>query len=84
MDTALIEQLRQLRKSNGAARAFFDYAASRERNRTETPIDRVLSILEQNGNEVGRSDLIHVFRRLEELGCGRYVEGRHGYPSRFA
>jgi hypothetical protein len=84
MDPELQRQLRELAEADGIARAFFEYAASRERNRTETPVDRILSMVEQNGPEVSRGDLIRVLRRLEELGCGRYVEGRHGYPSRFA
>src|SRR5207253_721442 len=66
------------------AQILLDYLAQRDRNRSETKIDRVLGNLSNDGNEIRRSDMIEVFRKLEELGCGRYVEGRHGHPSRFA
>lgn len=33
--------------------------------------------------DLKRSEVIGAFRELEQAGCGTYVEGRHGWPSRF-
>lgn len=80
----LRSQLAEFASADKDAHAFFEYAASRERNRTETPVARILSKLEESGQDVPKPALIRVLRKLEELECGRYVEGRHGYESRFA
>jgi hypothetical protein len=63
-----------------------DHFASRERNWGSTSVDRILTNLRNEGNEgenISRGDLIAVFRKLEEFGCGSFVAGRKGYQSRF-
>lgn len=78
-----VQALRSLYISNAVAKAMFDHFATRQRSSAETKTDRVISILEQEGRGVSRSEVIAVFRQLEQAGCGEYVEGRHGHPSRF-
>ncbi len=75
--------LRALYSGNPIAKATFDYFASRDRNATETKTDRLEAVIANQGVRVGRSEVIRVMRKLEEAGCGKYVEGRHGHPSRF-
>jgi hypothetical protein len=43
----------------------------------------MLKHLTADGLDFKRSEVIAAFRSLEEAGCGKYVEGRHGWPSRF-
>lgn len=78
-----IDMLRQLYRQNPVAQAFFDHAARRERDQSETKVDRVLILLRAEGHTFPRRDIITLFRKLEEQGCGQFVEGRHGWPSRF-
>jgi len=78
-----IDGLRQLYKQNPVAKAFFDHAARRERDQSETKVDRVLVRLKADGNEFHRREIIDLFRKLQEHGCGQFVEGRRGWPSRF-
>jgi hypothetical protein len=79
-----MDQLRQLYASSSAARCFLDYFASRERNASTTKIDRLLQVAQEREEPVGRPEAIEFLRRLEDIVCGRYVEGRRGHPSRFA
>ena len=59
------------------------HAAKRSRNQTTTSVDRALTNLGNEGHEFSRSQLLEVFRELESCGCGTFVVGRRGWPSRF-
>lgn len=85
MDTHLpnVLGLRQLYREKAVARAFFDHAARRARDQSETKVSRIQALLRAEGGDFSRHDIIELFRNLEEQGCGQFVEGRHGWPSRF-
>ena len=86
MDSRLpnVDMLRQLYRQNPVAKAFFDHAARRERDQSETKVDRLLVLLNRAGRHgFQRREIIELFRRLQEQGCGQFVEGRRGWPSRF-
>jgi hypothetical protein len=76
-----LAELKKLYDESPSAKAILDHLASRERNRRSMPIDRLLRRLDGEG--LSRGDLIRVFRRLEEIHCGRFVAGRRGHQSRF-
>jgi Protein of unknown function DUF262 len=78
-----ITALRDLYQRNVAAKALLDHAARRERDQSETKVDRILYLLKSEGHALTRRDVIDVFRNLEVHGFGQFVEGRHGWPSRF-
>lgn len=79
-----IDKVKVAYENNRSVKAICDEMASRDRNQNETKLERILKILWDSGSEdVKRSDVIGGFRALEEANCGRYVEGRHGWPSRF-
>jgi hypothetical protein len=78
-----IATLQELYAQNAVARAFFDHAAHRERDQAETKVDRVLILLRADGHEFRRREIIDLFRKLQDQGCGQFVEGRRGWPSRF-
>ncbi len=80
MDT---ERLRQAYNEHYAVKAVCDEMAARERNQTETKLQRIIARLDQAAVDVRKADVIAAFRILEECGCGQYVVGRHGWPSRF-
>jgi hypothetical protein len=83
-DGADVEGLRALYKASGEARAFLDHAARRERDRTETTVERAQAILRESGLETARGEVVDLFQRFEALRCGKFVSGRRGFPSRFA
>jgi len=69
--------------SSSGAKAMLDRFASRERNSSETTIDRLRQKLKDDGSRISRGDAVRLFRRLEELGCGHFIPGRWGHESRF-
>lgn len=73
--------LRRLYASDRAAHLILDDFAGRQRNQRVTKVDQVLSRLSTHA--LARTDVIRIFRKLEELGYGEFVEGRRGHPSRF-
>lgn len=81
--TPNIDALKQLYRENTVAKAFLDHAARRERNQSETTVDRTLVLLRAEGNDFRRSEIIDLFRKLQDQQLGQFVEGRRGWPSRF-
>src|ERR1700685_595274 len=75
-------QLQALYNESAQSRLILDYFASFERSRSITKVDRIVSRLGE-ANQLSRGEVIKIFQRLEERGCGNFVPGRHGYPSRF-
>lgn len=78
-----IEILKKIYKENYAVQLICDHMAGRSKNQNETALHRIIYYLEQAGKDFKRSDLIAAFRLLENSECGKYVEGRHGWKSRF-
>ncbi|MGC2744330.1 MAG: DUF262 domain-containing protein, partial [Candidatus Angelobacter sp.] len=81
--TPNIETLRQLYRESLVAKAFLDHAARRERDQSETKVDRILILLRAEGHEFRRREILDLFRKLQDQGLGQFVEGRRGWPSRF-
>ncbi len=46
-----IDTLRQLYMESGVAKVFFEHAARRERDQSETKVDRILVLLRAEGHE---------------------------------
>lgn len=83
-NTALPPELARLREvynSGVSAKAILDDFASRTNGQRVTKVDQVLNRL-ANAN-VQRWETIALFRKLEELEHGKFIEGRKGHPSRF-
>src|ERR1700746_3473927 len=78
-----VDQLQQLYAENEVAKALFDHAARRERDQSETKVDRILVRLKAEGHEFRRRQIIDLFRTLQNNVCGQFVEVRRGWPSRF-
>jgi hypothetical protein len=65
-------------------RWIFDHFSTRTNNQRETKLDRIEHLLTEEGYEFNHGQVIHFFKRLEELDCGKYIIGRRGGRSRFA
>jgi hypothetical protein len=75
--------LKALYRENRVAQQMLDHFASRRNDSTATKLDRALTLLAGRGIVASRAQVREVFRELEKLGCGKYVMGRRGWPSRF-
>lgn len=83
VDSVDKEGLQSLYQKDRAAKAVFDHLASRERNWSETTVDRLAHNVWNAGSDASRAEIIAVLRKLEATGCGTFIVGRGGYPSRF-
>lgn len=79
IDMAAIKQLYTM---DSVAKAAFDYFATRQRNGTVTKVNRLLAVLNDRGNKASYGQVRDFLRNLGSLGCGAYVIGRRGQPSR--
>jgi len=78
-----IERLKSAYSENPAVQAICDHLAGRNNNQNETKLHRIIGHLKSEAYEFKRAEIIAAFRKLEEADVGKYVEGRHGWPSRF-
>ena len=72
-----VAAVRALYKEDPDAKQLFEWAASRQRDVMETSVDRMIQKL-----RIHRSTAISLARKLEEAGCGEFIVGRRGSPSR--
>jgi hypothetical protein len=70
--------LRELYSVDPTAKRIFRDLAGRQRNYGEIKVNRT-------AQRVGasRREVIRIFRRLHDAGCGQFIVGRGGWPSRF-
>lgn len=76
-DLNLANSLKELYQSDNAAKALFDWFGSRVRGASEIEVEHAST---KTGVEY--SKVIKVFRKLHDLGCGKFMEGRRGFKSR--
>lgn len=74
----IIKDIQDFYKSDTSAQALFDWTAGREKDATSTSIDRMCHIL-----NINRGAAVALARKLEEIGCGDFIAGRHSQKSRF-
>src|SRR5436305_1376595 len=74
--------LQRLNDTNDIAKAAFEYFASCKRNRKETTVDRLLAVLVQRGHDARYWQVRDFLRKLADFGCGNYLIGHRGWPSR--
>lgn len=70
--------LRNLHRHHDAARKILDAVASRGNDVGETPVELFIDEL-----ALDRASVIDALRQLGDVGCGEFVVGRRGAPSRF-
>ncbi len=77
VNSTMSEGLRDLYEDDPGAREFLKWASERQNDAARTSIDR----LEQKAG-IDRRKAIELAKQFDRLGCGRYIIGRRGAPSR--
>jgi len=77
-----LDAIRKLYGTDRVAKVAFDYFAICQRNRRETTVNRLLSVLWSHGHDVSYGEVRDFLRELGRLHCGAYIIGRRGQPSR--
>ncbi len=75
--------LQSLYSSDPKVRALFDVYAKRLRGRQESTAPRTKRVLKDLGIEMTSQELSEFYRKMQGLGIGRCVFGRHGKINRF-
>lgn len=75
--------LKALYSTDPAAKLILDEFGARQRNQQATKLDQLLLRLSNAGKGVARADAIKTLRKLEDAGCGKFLTGRKGHPTRF-
>lgn len=78
LQPATVQAVQALYDRNSNAKELFDWTASLQRDATATTIDRIAQVL-----DISRKSAVSLAQDLEEAGCGEFVVGRRGSPSRF-
>jgi hypothetical protein len=77
-----LESVRKLYATNPVAKAAFEHFSICQRNRRETSVNRLLSVLWNHGVDVSYAEVRDFLQELARLHCGAYIIGRRGQPSR--
>lgn len=72
------QRIKELAVSSPTAKVAFAYFAQRVRTQDKVDLRRFRSNLLKEGHKVDRAELRAVFKGLEKLKLGRYIEGRPG------
>ncbi len=78
-----LRALKALYSADPIAKSVLDEFASRQRNQRKTKLDQLLQRLSNAGKVAPRGEVINVLRKLDEYGCGSFITGRKGHPTRF-
>ena len=78
-----ISKLKSLFVSSKASSIAFEIFMEREKDSKETKLDRLEDLIRAKGVLPQRVETVSLLKGLEEAGCGRFVVGRRGSPSRF-
>lgn len=82
-DSLNTKALKALYSAEPVAKIILDEFGARQRNQQITKLDQLLLRLSNAGKGVARTDAINTFRKLAEAGCGKFLTGRKGHPTRF-
>ncbi len=78
-----LDGLRSAYQDDAAVQVLVDHFASRQRNQAVSPVDTLERALAASGTPLARHIIIDALRRLDAVSVGRFIPGRHGYPTRF-
>jgi hypothetical protein len=80
VDISALKSLYLENKTNSIA---FNIFKSRDKDSKETKLDRLEELIRNEGGAPSRVDVVALMKGLQQAGCGRFIVGRRGAPSRF-
>lgn len=83
MNQSAVKQLKAVYQEDPVVRAILDVMKTYVRGIYSIKTHMMERHLEAEGHEFRRPQIIGAFRKLEQVGIGKYVEGRRGWRSRF-
>ena len=77
IDKDMVARLVALYRTDPVARRLFDWLAVRQNDATETTVERAAA-----KSATSYSEMLRLFRKIEDIGIGTFIEGRRGHKSR--
>jgi hypothetical protein len=77
IDKDMVARLVALYRTDPVARRLFDWLAVRQNDATETTVERAAA-----KSVTSYSEMLRLFKKIEDLGIGTFIEGRRGHKSR--
>lgn len=77
------QELQTMYSSDAKFKALIDLYAERQRGRQDSTPPRMRRVLKLKGIELSTKELSEIMRKMQRIGIGRCVSGRHGKVSRF-
>ena len=74
----IVEAVQALYDQNSHAKQLFDWTASLQRDAMATTINRISQVL-----KIPYKAAVSLAKQLDDAGCGEFIVGRRGSPSRF-
>jgi hypothetical protein len=75
-------ELAQFFKSNPYAKILLEVLVEEKQRIYHTTIKKAIDIYSSRKINVFRNQVVQLFKQLQRLGCGRFIIGRRGSPSR--
>ncbi len=86
MPSTEVDELRsaliELYMASDVASTILDYFAQRTNNAKVTKVLTLEDRLRRAGHTISRRDVVACLKQMAEAGCGRFITGRRGQPSR--
>ena len=73
----------QIYRTKKSFQTILDYFARRQKNSSRTTAERLQKALASEDIDITRTEIIDLFRALANAGCGVFLVGRKGHPTRF-
>lgn len=77
IEDAMVSGLRDIYRRDPNAKAMLDSFAARKKAVSESYADRIAFLV-----KLSYSEVIRIFKELEEIGCGEFKNGRKGFKTR--
>lgn len=78
-----VVSLKAVAESNATSKAIFGELSTRQRSRHRINLRKFKYDLLTSGQRIIEDEYIETFKKLQDLGVGKLISGRHGNPSRF-
>lgn len=78
-----LNTLKSIAEENATSKAVFGQLSSRVRSRGQINLRKLRYDLLTQGQRIVEEEYVEIFKKLQDLGVGKLISGRHGKPTRF-
>lgn len=83
LDDIEIDDLKKQYRENPLFRSLMDFLVDQEKDERQLSVEGLRGTMEGAGISVSYRDVVRMMQSLQAGGCGSFIIGRKGWPSRF-